>query len=74
MRKLAKDLGVDLGSVTPTGDGGIVTRADVEAAAAESHGASYRLADGDRDDVTTRPAPTGWAFARSAPPSRACAR
>lgn len=33
VRKLAKDLGVDLGSVTPTGDGGVVTRADVEAAA-----------------------------------------
>ncbi len=33
VRKLAKDLGVDLGSVTPTGDGGIVTRADVESAA-----------------------------------------
>lgn len=36
MRKLAKDLGVDLQSVTPTGDGGIVTRADVEGAAAAS--------------------------------------
>ncbi len=34
MRKLAKDLGVDLASVTPSGDGGVVTRADVEAAAA----------------------------------------
>ena len=34
VRKLAKDLGVDLGSVAPTGDGGVVTRADVEAAAA----------------------------------------
>jgi len=34
VRKLAKDLGVDLGTVTPTGDGGTVTRADVEAAAA----------------------------------------
>ena len=33
VRKLAKDLGVDLGSITPSGDGGIVTRADVEAAA-----------------------------------------
>jgi 2-oxoisovalerate dehydrogenase E2 component (dihydrolipoyl transacylase) len=33
VRKLAKDLGVDLGSVTPTGEGGTVTRADVEAAA-----------------------------------------
>lgn len=36
VRKLAKDLGVDLGSVVPTGEGGIVTRADVESAAAGS--------------------------------------
>ena len=36
VRKLAKDLGVDLAEVTPTGEGGIVTRADVEAAAAAS--------------------------------------
>ncbi|WP_119295018.1 dihydrolipoamide acetyltransferase family protein [Streptomyces sp. YIM 130001] len=34
VRKLAKDLGVDLASVVPTGDGGIVTRDDVHAAAA----------------------------------------
>ncbi|MGJ7442460.1 dihydrolipoamide acetyltransferase family protein [Aquipuribacter sp. MA13-6] len=34
VRKLAKDLGVDLGTVTPTGPGGVVSRADVEAAAA----------------------------------------
>jgi len=34
VRKLAKDLGVDLGAVTPSGEGGVVTRADVEAAAA----------------------------------------
>ena len=40
VRKLAKDLGVDLGSVTPTGDGGIVTRADVEAAASGATAAS----------------------------------
>ena len=33
VRKLAKDLGVDLASLTPSGDGGVVTRADVEAAA-----------------------------------------
>ncbi len=32
VRKLAKDLGVDLTTVTPTGDGGVVTRADVERA------------------------------------------
>ncbi len=33
VRKLAKDLGVDLGSVHPTGPGGIVTREDVVARA-----------------------------------------
>ncbi|MBE3000932.1 2-oxo acid dehydrogenase subunit E2 [Nocardiopsis sp. HNM0947] len=32
VRKLAKDLGVDLASVTPTGNGGVVTREDVRAA------------------------------------------
>ncbi|PKW26885.1 dihydrolipoamide acetyltransferase family protein [Phycicoccus duodecadis] len=39
VRKLAKDLGVDLSAVTPTGEGGIVTRSDVEAAAAGGTGA-----------------------------------
>jgi 2-oxoisovalerate dehydrogenase E2 component (dihydrolipoyl transacylase) len=34
VRKLAKDLGVDLGSVVATGDGGVVTRADIEGYAA----------------------------------------
>ncbi|OAH14919.1 dihydrolipoamide acetyltransferase family protein [Streptomyces jeddahensis] len=34
VRKLAKDLGVDLTTVTPTGPGGIITREDVHAAAA----------------------------------------
>jgi pyruvate dehydrogenase E2 component (dihydrolipoamide acetyltransferase) len=33
VRKLAKDLGVDLGSLTATGPEGVVTRSDVEAAA-----------------------------------------
>ncbi|HYH32960.1 MAG TPA: dihydrolipoamide acetyltransferase family protein [Pseudonocardia sp.] len=33
VRKLAKDLGVDLRSLTGSGDGGVITRADVEAAA-----------------------------------------
>ncbi len=32
VRKLAKDLGVDLASVTPTGENGVVTREDVRAA------------------------------------------
>ncbi|UYM07132.1 dihydrolipoamide acetyltransferase family protein [Solicola gregarius] len=34
VRKLAKDLGVDLTTLTPSGEGGVVTRADVEAYAA----------------------------------------
>lgn len=34
VRKLAKDLGIDLAAVVPTGDGGVVTREDVHAAAA----------------------------------------
>jgi pyruvate dehydrogenase E2 component (dihydrolipoamide acetyltransferase) len=32
VRKLAKDLGVDLATVTPTGPNGVITREDVEAA------------------------------------------
>ncbi|NYF98624.1 pyruvate dehydrogenase E2 component (dihydrolipoamide acetyltransferase) [Janibacter cremeus] len=38
VRKLAKDLGVDLQSITPTGEGGIVTRADVETASSGASG------------------------------------
>ena len=34
VRKFARDLGVDLATVTATGDGGLITRADVQAAAA----------------------------------------
>ncbi|MGP8300586.1 dihydrolipoamide acetyltransferase family protein [Streptomyces inhibens] len=34
VRKLAKDLGIDLATITPTGPGGIITREDVHAAAA----------------------------------------
>jgi pyruvate dehydrogenase E2 component (dihydrolipoamide acetyltransferase) len=33
VRKLARDLGVDLTALTGSGDGGVITRADVEAAA-----------------------------------------
>jgi 2-oxoisovalerate dehydrogenase E2 component (dihydrolipoyl transacylase) len=33
VRKLARDLGIDLTTVTPTGDDGLVTRGDVQAAA-----------------------------------------
>ncbi|MFG1907341.1 dihydrolipoamide acetyltransferase family protein [Kribbella sp. NPDC048928] len=40
VRKLAKDLGIDLGAVTATGPGGIITRADVE-----SHTAAPAVAE-----------------------------
>ncbi|MDQ1539255.1 MAG: hypothetical protein QOE58_3648, partial [Actinomycetota bacterium] len=41
VRKLAKDLGVELSQVAGSGDGGIVTRADVEAHAAGAGAAAY---------------------------------
>jgi pyruvate dehydrogenase E2 component (dihydrolipoamide acetyltransferase) len=40
VRKLAKDLGVDLTALTGSGDGGVITRADVHAAAAGPSAAS----------------------------------
>ena len=40
VRKLAKDLGVDLTAVTGSGEGGVVTRADVEAYAGGGQGAA----------------------------------
>jgi len=57
VRKLAKDLGVDLSTVVPSGEGGVVTRSDVEAAvggAAQSAGtaapaAAYRPEPGARE-------------------------
>ncbi|WP_029212123.1 E3 binding domain-containing protein [Arsenicicoccus bolidensis] len=42
VRKYAKDKGVDLTAVTGTGDGGVVTRADVDAYLAGSHRALIR--------------------------------
>ena len=41
VRKLAKTLGIDLATVTPTGPAGTVTRADVEAAAASPNGTAF---------------------------------
>ena len=57
VRKLAKDLGVDLQSVTPTGEGGIVTRADVETAAS-----------GGGTSLTPAPAAQGTSGAAAAAP------
>ncbi|MEU0370101.1 dihydrolipoamide acetyltransferase family protein [Streptomyces sp. NPDC006283] len=40
VRKLAKDLGIDLATVTPTGPDGVITREDVHAAAAPAPAAA----------------------------------
>ena len=53
VRKLAKDLGIDLAQVSPTGAGGVVTRADVEAlaagAVADAAASPTPVADGARE-------------------------
>jgi 2-oxoisovalerate dehydrogenase E2 component (dihydrolipoyl transacylase) len=53
VRKLAKDLGVDLAAVTPTGDGGTISRADVEQFAAgagpQQTVSPIRIATGERE-------------------------
>ncbi|MDG9726497.1 dihydrolipoamide acetyltransferase family protein [Streptomyces sp. DH41] len=56
VRKLAKDLGVDLATVTPTGPDGIITREDVHAAVAPA-----------RQTPESEPAPAAAASAAPAP-------
>ena len=56
VRKLAKDLGLDLASIEPSGAGGVVTRADVEAAAG-SAGVPTASASESSDAV---PAASRW--------------
>lgn len=54
VRKLAKDLGLDLAAVTGTGPGGVITRADVESAAqpaAEPGAGSERVETAQTEDV-----------------------
>ncbi|MFJ8861059.1 dihydrolipoamide acetyltransferase family protein [Streptomyces sp. NPDC102451] len=53
VRKLAKDLGIDLATVTPTGEGGIITREDVHAAAAPAPAEAPVRAE----EAVTAPAP-----------------
>jgi 2-oxoisovalerate dehydrogenase E2 component (dihydrolipoyl transacylase) len=49
VRKLARDLGVDLADVVPTGEGGTITRSDVE-----------QHAVGDVSAAADRSAPSSW--------------
>jgi pyruvate dehydrogenase E2 component (dihydrolipoamide acetyltransferase) len=51
VRKFAKDLGIDLSQVTGSGDGGIVTRADVELYAAGAGKAVTGLGDMGTDET-----------------------
>ncbi|HQY98174.1 MAG TPA: dihydrolipoamide acetyltransferase family protein [Phycicoccus sp.] len=66
VRKLAKDLGVDLGAVPATGDGGIVTRADVEmyasggSAVAPSSGATAMPHDAGQLQRSAASTAGGW--------------
>jgi 2-oxoisovalerate dehydrogenase E2 component (dihydrolipoyl transacylase) len=48
VRKLAKDLGIDLGQISGTGPGGSITRDDVQAAASGSVPAAARSAAGQQ--------------------------
>ncbi|HQY97957.1 MAG TPA: dihydrolipoamide acetyltransferase family protein, partial [Phycicoccus sp.] len=70
VRKLAKDLGIDLASVPPTGAGGIVTRADVEAYAASAHSAGSGVNDGP-GSPTSAPRSTSSHASAAAPQSGA---
>ncbi|KPC82212.1 dihydrolipoamide acetyltransferase family protein [Streptomyces sp. NRRL S-4] len=63
VRKLAKDLGIDLATVTPTGEGGVITREDVHAAAApapaEAPVRTEVSAEVPAPAVASSPAPAG---------------
>jgi pyruvate dehydrogenase E2 component (dihydrolipoamide acetyltransferase) len=66
VRKLAKDLGVDLASVPGTGVGGVITRSDVEEAAAARASVPPPAARVNRPaELAESPAPSGES---SAPP------
>ncbi|MFH9012810.1 dihydrolipoamide acetyltransferase family protein [Streptomyces sp. NPDC017943] len=67
VRKLAKDLGIDLTTVTPTGPDGIITREDVHAAVAAATAAAPAPA-------APAPASTAPAAAATAPASYDTAR
>ncbi|CAM5496396.1 dihydrolipoamide acetyltransferase family protein [Streptomyces atroolivaceus] len=62
VRKLAKDLGIDLASVTPTGEGGVITREDVHAAAAPA--SAEVPARTEEAPAAPAPAPVAQAGAR----------
>ncbi|QEO16016.1 2-oxo acid dehydrogenase subunit E2 [Agromyces intestinalis] len=66
VRKLARDLGVDLERLAGTGERGLITRADVEAAATEVPEASGRLASETRIPIAGVRKHTAAAMVQSA--------
>ncbi|MFD5295521.1 dihydrolipoamide acetyltransferase family protein [Streptomyces mutabilis] len=65
VRKLAKDLGVDLATVTPTGPDGVITREDVHAAVALAQApepASAPAAAAPAAPVTPAPSPAAVSY------------
>ncbi|WP_329456809.1 dihydrolipoamide acetyltransferase family protein [Streptomyces sp. NBC_01497] len=69
VRKLAKDLGVDLASVLPSGPGGIITREDVHAAAAPAPGQQAPASPGVTAPQPEPAAPTGTPAGQAAAPT-----
>ncbi|MEU2784120.1 MULTISPECIES: dihydrolipoamide acetyltransferase family protein [Streptomyces] len=57
VRKLAKDLGVDLATVTPTGPDGVITREDVHAAVGAQAPAAEPVREASQAPQATAPAP-----------------
>ncbi|MFJ6646580.1 dihydrolipoamide acetyltransferase family protein [Streptomyces sp. NPDC091290] len=57
VRKLAKDLGVDLATVTPTGPDGVITREDVHAAVGAQAPAAEPVREAPQAPQATAPAP-----------------
>lgn len=68
VRKLAKDLGVDLATVTPTGPDGIITREDVHKAAAPAPVTAAPVTEAPAP-AAAAPAPVAAASAASAAPA-----
>ena len=81
VRKYAKDLGVDLATLTGSGDGGVITRADVDAAVAARNGGGTVVqgtfgaeaprtaggSSGSRSRASASTPPPRWWPARSPP-------
>jgi pyruvate dehydrogenase E2 component (dihydrolipoamide acetyltransferase) len=71
VRRLAKEHGIDLGSIDGTGAGGRITKQDIEAAIAAQSGAAPAVSQPDGSSASAASAPA--AVSRPAPPPPAAA-